>query len=89
MSCSHETRGEALTNIFGVELVNANQHTDGRGPENPSKSRAELGELAWMNVVLQEIVKLIPSNDSRKTDETAYSIGFNGGEVEDISQRIP
>jgi len=45
------------TDILGIELVNANQHTDSRGPQNPRESRAELGELAWVYVVHQERVK--------------------------------
>lgn len=55
-----------LTDVFGIELVNANQHTDGRRSQNPSEGRAELGELARMYIVHQETVKLIPSNGSQK-----------------------
>lgn len=51
-----------LTNIFGIELVNANQHTDGRSPQNPGESWAEFRELAWVYVVHQEVVKLDSSN---------------------------
>ena len=51
-----------LTNIFGIELVNANQHTDSSSPQNPGESWAEFRELAWMYVVHQEVVKLVSSN---------------------------
>lgn len=51
-----------LTDIFGIELVNANQHTDGRSPQNPGESWTEFRELAWVYVVHQEVVKLDSSN---------------------------
>ena len=61
-----------LTNIFGVELVNADQHTDGRSPQNPGESWAELRELAWMYVVHQEVVKL--DSSSRPPRERRASV---------------
>jgi hypothetical protein len=51
---------KALTDIFGIELVDANKDADSRSPQNPSEGWAKFGEFARMHVVHQEVVKLVP-----------------------------
>lgn len=46
------------TNIVGVERVHADEHADSDGPEPPGRDRAQDGELALVDVVYQDGIKL-------------------------------
>ena len=46
------------TDVVGVELVDADENTDGRRPEHPGQSPAEHGELAGVEVVDEDRVEL-------------------------------
>ena len=73
---------KALTDVFSVELVNANQYADGRSPQNPSEGWAEFRELAWMYVVHQKRIELIPSKGPQKNGQVGSGTvvdGENGG----------
>ena len=47
------------TDVVGVELVDADENTDGRRPEHPGQSPAEHGELAGVEVVDEDAVELL------------------------------
>ena len=47
------------TDIVGVELVDADEDTDGRRPEHPGQSPAEHGELAGVEVIDEDAVELL------------------------------
>ena len=49
---------EVRTDVVGVELVNTDEHADGRRTESPFGEGAEEGELARVEVVHAARVKL-------------------------------
>lgn len=54
----HENDERKPTNVIRVELVDANQHPDGRSPECPGHQRTEDGELALMKIVDEDGIEL-------------------------------
>lgn len=46
------------TNIICIELVDADQNADGRGPERPGHRGAENGELALVEIVDKDRIEL-------------------------------
>ena len=49
---------EVRTDVVGVELVNTDEHADGRRTESPFGEGAEEGELARVEVVDEERIEL-------------------------------
>ena len=47
----HQSRNGKRTNVICVELVNADQNADGRGPERPGHQGTKDGELALVEIV--------------------------------------
>jgi hypothetical protein len=55
----------ALTDIISVELVNSYECTGSREPEDPGHERTQDRELAFVQVVGEECVKLSHSTTTR------------------------
>ena len=62
MGLSHVTRHQngrgKPTNVICVELVDADQNADGRGPERPSRQGTKNGELALVEIVNEDRIEL-------------------------------
>jgi len=53
-TCGHDKR----TNIVRVELINAHAHGERRHAQRPGQDWSERGELAFMDVIHQDGIKL-------------------------------
>lgn len=58
VSAIHEKMHVARTDVVGVELVHAHEHADGCTAEHPGHAGAQAGELALVQVIHQQRIKL-------------------------------
>ena len=64
------------TQIICVELVNANQNADGRGPERPGHQGTKDGELALVEIVDENRIKLFHEQVRVKKRRTCCDVAY-------------